>query len=49
MPDGEAKVVEVRAPLVRIVEGKVLSYVEVHTPWVTHRVTLHSSPGKNKN
>ena len=45
MPDGEAKVIEVRSPLVRIIEGKVLSYVEVHTPWTKHKVILNSSPG----
>ena len=46
MPDGEATVLEARSPLVRIVEGKVLSYVEVHTPWGKHTVSLLGSPGK---
>ena len=45
MPDGEASVIQVRSPLVRIIEGKVLSYVEVHTPFGKHVVTLKSSPG----
>ena len=45
MPDGDANVIEVRSPLVRIVEGKVMSYVEVHTPWIKHTVILNSSPG----
>ena len=45
MPDGEASVIQVRSPLVRIIEGKVLSYVEVHTPFAKHVVTLKSSPG----
>ena len=47
MPDGEATVIQTRSPLVRIVEGKVLSYVEVHTNWGIHKVSLMSSPGKN--
>ena len=47
MPDGEATVIPTRSPLVRIVEGKVLSYVEVHTNWGIHKVSLMSSPGKN--
>jgi alpha-mannosidase II len=45
MPDGEAKVIKVQSPLVRIIEGKVLSYVEVHTPFTKHTVILNSSPG----
>ena len=45
MPDGEAQVVKPVSPLVRIVEGKVLSYVEVLLPWAKHTVTLKSSPG----
>ena len=45
MPDGEAHVVKPESPLVRIVEGKVLSYVEVHMPWAKHTVTIKSSPG----
>jgi len=46
MPDGPAKVLRpTEKPLVRIVEGKVLSYVEVFTPWMRHVVTLKSSPG----
>ena len=45
MPDGEAQVVKPVSPLVRIVEGKVLTYVEVHMPWAKHTVTLKSSPG----
>ena len=46
MPDGEATVIEAHSPLVRIIEGKILSYVEVNTPWAKHTVTLKSSPGK---
>ena len=45
MPDGEASVIQVRSPLVRIIEGKVISYVEVHTQFAKHTVTLKSSPG----
>ena len=45
MPDGDASVIQVRSPLVRIIEGKVISYVEVHTPFAKHTVTLKSSPG----
>ena len=45
LPDGEAKKLEVKQPFVRIVEGKVVSYVEVFLPWGRHVVTLKSSPG----
>ena len=46
MPDGEATILNAHSPLVRIIEGKILSYVEVNTPWAKHTVTLKSSPGK---
>ena len=45
MPDGPAKVLTPPTPRVRIIEGKVISYVEVMTPWMKHVVTLKSSPG----
>ena len=45
MPDGEAKPFRVRTPLVRIIEGKLVSFVEVFTPSFTHKVFLRSSPG----
>merc|ERR1712223_588618 len=45
MPDGEAKPFRVRTPLVRIIEGKLVSFVEVFTPAFTHKVFLRSSPG----
>ncbi len=46
LPDGEAKAIPIESkPLVRIVQGKLLSYVEVHLPFVKHVVTLKSSPG----
>ena len=46
MPDGEATVLQAKSPLVRVIEGKVLSYVEVHTAWGRHTVSLMGSPGK---
>ena len=46
MPDGEATVLQAKSPLVRVIEGKVLSYVEVHTAWGIHTVSLMGSPGK---
>ena len=49
MPDGDASVIQVRSPLVRIIEGKVISYVEVHTSFAKHTVTLKSSPGMLMN
>ena len=46
MPDGEAKPLKfTKKPMVRIIEGKLLSYVEVHTPYFVHKVQLRSSPG----
>ena len=45
LPDGKAKVMSIGAPKVKIVEGKLLSYVEVFLPFCKHRVTLKSSPG----
>ena len=45
LPDGEAKVMPIEKPYVRIIEGKLLSFVEVHLPFVKHVVTLKSSPG----
>lgn len=46
MPDGKAKLLPIEKPYVRIIEGKILSYVEVFLPFVKHVVTLKSSPGK---
>ena len=45
LPDGPGRVKEMSNPLVRIVEGKILSYVEVHQPWNVHVVSLKNSPG----
>ena len=45
LPDGPARVIPTEGPLVRIVEGKVLSYLEVVLPFAVHTVTLKSSPG----
>jgi len=45
LPDGPGKVKPLNNPLVRIVEGKISSYVEVHQPWNKHTVTIVNSPG----
>ncbi len=46
MPDGEAKPLRVSQPYVRVLEGKLVSSVEVQVPSVlTHKVLLRSSPG----
>ena len=45
LPDGEAKPVKIGKPYVRIIEGKLLSYVEVHEKAFKHKVYLRSSPG----
>ncbi len=45
LPDGPAKRLKVERPLVRIVEGKILSYVEVFLPFAKHTVMLKTSPG----
>ncbi len=47
LPDGEAKPMEVEAPRVRVVEGKLYSYVEVRLPFCKHTVYLKTSPGKH--
>lgn len=40
MPNGPAEVLKpVKPPIVRVVEGKILSYVEVFTPWMRHQVS----------
>jgi len=45
LPDGPGKVKEVGRPRVRVVQGALMSRVEVLTPWVTHIVSLYNSPG----
>jgi len=45
LPDGPGRVRDMGRPLVRVVEGKLRSQVEVITPWVRHIVTINSSPG----
>ncbi len=45
LPDGEATPMVPERPYVRVIEGKVLSFVEVFTPWLVHSITLRSSPG----
>ncbi len=47
LPDGEARPIPVEKPKVKVVQGKLLSYVEVRLPFCTHIVTLKTSPGKN--
>lgn len=49
LPDGPAELLPVEKPYVRVIEGKLLSYVEVFLPHVKHVVTLKSSPGKYSN
>ena len=45
LPDGEAKALKIKSPYVRIVEGKLVSFVEVFTEAFVHKVFLRSSPG----
>merc|ERR1719219_1659598 len=45
LPDGEAKPMSVKSPYVRIIEGKLVSFVQVATRAFRHRVFLRSSPG----
>ena len=40
MPDGEAKPLRVNKPVVRVIEGKLVSFAEVHAPAFIHRVYL---------
>ena len=49
LPDGPAKPIPVEGPLVRVVEGKIISYIEVVLAFAIHTVTLKSSPGMNEN
>lgn len=44
LPDGPAKPLALDRPLVRVVQGKVVSTVEVFTPFGKHSVALKSSP-----
>ncbi len=48
LPDGPAKPLLTgdRRPLVKVVEGKIVSTVDVHLPFCKHTVTVKSSPGK---
>ena len=45
LPEGPAKEMKIEAPYVRVIEGKLLSYVEVFLPFITHKILLKSSPG----
>ena len=45
LPDGEAKQLPINKPYVRVIEGKLVSFVEVFTQFFVHRVYLRSSPG----
>ncbi|XP_023340187.1 alpha-mannosidase 2 isoform X2 [Eurytemora carolleeae] len=45
LPDGPGSVVQFQDPVIRIVQGKLMSYVEVVSAWLTHRVFLLNSPG----
>ena len=45
LPDGEAKPMKINNPYVRVIEGKLMSYVEVHEKQFKHKVYLRSSPG----
>ena len=45
LPDGEAKPMTVNSPYVRIIEGKLVSFVQVATRSFRHKVFLRSSPG----
>jgi len=45
LPDGAGRLMSLKNPVVRIVQGKIASYVEVLTKWNKHRVMLINSPG----
>ena len=47
LPDGPARPIPTEGPLLRIVEGKIASYIEVVLPFAIHTVTLKSSPGRH--
>ncbi|TRY68325.1 hypothetical protein TCAL_04678 [Tigriopus californicus] len=47
LPDGPSKVMKVESPVVRVIQGKILSYVEVFLPFCRHIVALKSSPGED--
>jgi len=45
LPDGPGRPRKLVNPLVRIIKGKIMSYVEVEVGWNKHRATLVNSPG----
>eukprot|EP00095_Tigriopus_kingsejongensis_P010888 maker-scaffold1216_size55193-snap-gene-0.9 protein:Tk10888 transcript:maker-scaffold1216_size55193-snap-gene-0.9-mRNA-1 annotation:"alpha-mannosidase 2" len=47
MPDGPAQILKIETPIVRIVQGKLISYVEVFLPFCKHIAILKSSPGED--
>lgn len=44
LPEGEADIVRVESPLIKVYEGPIYSRVEVSLPNVKHIVTLYNSP-----
>ncbi len=45
LPDGPAQPLSVERPKVKIIQGKILSYVEVEMTFGKHKVWLKNSPG----
>ena len=45
IPDGNATLKTFYKPLVVVVEGHLKSTVNVHQPWLRHRLILQNSPG----
>jgi len=45
IPDGEAVPLQMTNPFIKIVKGKLQSYVEVWLPQVKHKVRIFNHPG----
>ncbi|ODN03448.1 Alpha-mannosidase 2 [Orchesella cincta] len=48
IPDGEATPINAVSPFIRIVKGRLQSYVEVWLQQVVHRITLYNHPGLDR-
>lgn len=44
LPEGEADIVRVESPLIKVYEGPIFSRVEVALPNVKHIISLYNSP-----
>lgn len=45
LPDGDSMAVQIENTIVKVIEGPILSSVNVHLPYVQHSVYLYNTPG----